>query len=89
MPRCVNPAHLELGTAADNTHDMISRGRKSRVSPKGESNGKARLTEEQALFIQANPTANMAELAREFGVSPGTIRGVRIGRTWAHLKDTS
>lgn len=27
MPGCVNPAHLRLGTAADNTADIIKRGR--------------------------------------------------------------
>lgn len=26
-PRCVNPAHLEAGTQADNIQDMVSRGR--------------------------------------------------------------
>lgn len=28
MPPCVNPAHLEIGTRADNVQDRVSRGRK-------------------------------------------------------------
>jgi hypothetical protein len=36
-PLCCNPAHLFLGTTADNTHDMIAKGRKFR--PLGDLNG--------------------------------------------------
>ena len=83
-PRCVNPAHLSLGTHKQNTADMISKGRKSRVSPRGEASGAAVLTEDAVRMIRASSETNKA-LADRLGVSPNTVRGVRIGRTWAYV----
>jgi hypothetical protein len=83
-PICVNPNHLSLGTAKDNTQDMIAKGRKRTVSPKGDLNGKALLDEEKVRYIRESKL-NHAALGRELGVSPNCIRGVRIGRTWSHI----
>ncbi len=83
-PICVNPKHLRLGTAKDNTQDMIQKGRKRTVAPKGDLNGKAILDEEKVRLIRESKL-NHAELGRQLGVSPNCIRGVRIGRTWSHI----
>ena len=83
-PCCVNPNHLTIGTPKENTQDMIAKGRKRVVSPKGEGNGKSLLDEEKVRFIRSS-TLNHAELGRQLGVSPNCIRGVRIGRTWSHI----
>ena len=84
-PSCVNPSHLTIGTAKQNTQDMIAKGRKRTVSPKGEGNGKSLLNEEQVRLIRSS-TLSHAAIARELGVSPNCVRGVRIGRTWTHIQ---
>jgi hypothetical protein len=84
-PKCVNPSHLSIGTYKENTQDMIAKGRKRVVAPKGEGNGKSLLNEEQVRTIRASKLSHAA-LARELGVSPNCVRGVRIGRTWTHIQ---
>jgi len=84
-PSCVNPHHLSIGTPKENTQDMIAKGRKRVVSPKGEGNGKSLLDEEKIRLIRSS-TLSHAAIARELGVSPNCVRGVRIGRTWTHVK---
>lgn len=82
--RCVNPAHLSLGTPKENTADMIAKGRHARQAPKGEASGKAVLTEEIVRAIRASDESH-AVLARRFGCGANTVRGVRTGRTWSHV----
>ena len=84
-PSCVNPNHLTIGTAKENTQDMIQKGRKKTVAPLGEENGKSLLNAEKVLLIRAS-TLNHAALGRQLNVSPNCIRGVRTGRTWSHIK---
>lgn len=85
--RCVNPKHLSLGTYKDNHDDMVAKGRKVLVAPLGEENGKAVLTEALVREIRSSPLNN-ADMARKLGVSVNCVRGVRIFRTWKHVKNT-
>ena len=84
-PSCVNPNHLMLGTHKANILDMINKGRRVVVAPLGTENGKAVLDEEKVRFIRQSKDRHTV-VARQLGVSPNAVRGVRIGRTWSHVK---
>lgn len=84
-PSCVNPDHLSVGTYKENTADMIAKGRKRTVSPKGTGNGKAKLNDDLVRYIRQSDK-NAASIARELSLSGNCIRGVRSGRTWSHVK---
>lgn len=81
-PACVNPAHLRLGTHADNMRDRDAKGR--HVALRGESNGLARLTEADAVAIRADRRTG-TQIANDYGVCEGTIKSVRARRTWRHV----
>jgi hypothetical protein len=70
-PPCVNPAHLFLGTYADNNRDCQKKGRNTR----GERHAGAKLTTDEVRSIRRMYAAgtSQAQLAREFGTSPATI----------------
>jgi len=78
---CVNPRHLELGTPAENSNDMRTRGRAAR----GEGHGMAKLTNEAVLAIRADTTSSQRALARRFGVSKPVISGVQKRIGWRHI----
>lgn len=70
-PACVNPAHLFLGTDADNVKDMMNKGRgKYNPNPaKGENHHNSKLTDKQVLEIRAiGNSINQYVLARHYGV---------------------
>lgn len=81
-PACVNPAHLFLGTKADNAADRDAKGRQARQ--RGETNGKAKLTEAQVLAIRAAPGL-LREIASDFGVTQQVISQIKRREIWRHL----
>jgi hypothetical protein len=80
---CGNPAHLSLGSAADNWMDSVNKGRQTYVLP-GEGNGRAKLTDDAVRAIRCSD-AYPQDLARDYGVKGDTIRAIQRGRTWRHV----
>lgn len=81
-PRCVNPAHLELGTQRANVHDMIAKKRDVRVRMIGTKHPRAVLTDAQVKEIRASDIGTV-ELAKHYNVSRSTVQDARYGRSYA------
>lgn len=75
VPLCVNPAHLFLGTPADNMADMATKGRdlEGRVT---QGRKIARLSPEQVVEIRGSALSH-GQLAKQFGVSRTTIYSIK------------
>lgn len=82
-PICVHPAHLFVGTAKDNSQDMVRKGR----SAFGERSAAAKLTDRKVFAIRRHLDAGMsqAELGRRFGVSNTSIKHIAHRDTWRHV----
>lgn len=85
-PLCVNPSHLFLGTAADNFHDSVNKGR-NKAGVLGSLNLRAKLTEPVVLDIRREVAAGggMSEIAARLSLGRSTIRNVVYRKTWAWL----
>jgi len=83
---CVNPDHLFLGTHAENSRDMVSKGRQRRPrTTAGEAHGESKLTDAAVREIRASSLTGRA-LAAKFGVSESAVSLVRRGKSWSHVE---
>jgi hypothetical protein len=82
---CCNPAHLFLGTPADNMADMHAKGRARNGVVYGEAIGNSKLTEADVRAIRANPNVSSRKAAVRYGVTHITILQIRRRNTWRHL----
>jgi hypothetical protein len=79
-PPCCNPEHLLAGSKADNSMDMVTRGR----SLVGTKQPNAKLTEENVMAIRLDHRSQSV-LAKEYGVARRTIRSIKTRKTWRHI----
>ena len=83
--RCVRPDHLFLGTAADNTADMMSKGREARIY--GDQHWCSKLTSQQVAemrrrYADKSRRVTIKALAEEYGTSYSNANYIVNYRSW-------
>jgi len=84
-PKCVNPAHLRVGTTADNVRDRVNKKR----GAFGERNYGARLKENDVYLVRALAKCGWCndEIAKVFPVITASgIKQVVNRSSWKHIK---
>ncbi len=81
--RCVNPAHLFLGTQRENTNDRNAKGRQAR----GERAGLSKLTEADVRSIRSayEQGSTQKSLGVLYGVTQSAIAAITNRLTWRHV----
>jgi hypothetical protein len=86
---CVNPAHLRLGTHAENMADMKAKGRGAGLSRPGEANPQSKLTDEIVRQIRLSYAAggvSIRELSLRHGVARSLIFRIIHRQAWQHVE---
>jgi hypothetical protein len=88
-PPCVNPAHLYVGSRADNARDRAERRRGKEHRQQGASNDNAKLTDDLVrqiiVELQRLPRRPQSDIAREFGISQPQVSRIMRRENWTHL----
>lgn len=82
---CVNPDHLFLGTAKDNTRDMINKGR-ARLT--GHENGNSKLTKGDVIKIRSlvlDQGLTRTKVSEMFSLSNTHVGSLVSRKSWAHI----
>jgi hypothetical protein len=82
--RCVNPAHLWLGTKGENNADRDRKGRTSRGRERAIAS--AKLIEAQVIEIR-DAAGKQRDIARAYGISQNHVSRIKRGLHWAHIAE--
>jgi len=83
--KCCNPAHLFVGTYADNHADMVAKGRRRTVNRRGEEHNMAKLSETDVQQIRRSyetSSVSQRDLAKEWNVNQAQIWRIVNNRSW-------
>lgn len=87
-PPCCNPAHLRLGTQLENIADREAKGR-SAPPRLGEENHRTTLSSiqirEMRQRFDPDRRGNIAQAAREYGLSKTGAKDILRRNTWKHV----
>lgn len=84
---CVNPAHLFVGTDADNCADKIAKGRFRSGVARGEKQGNSRLTSSQILAIRLARASGqqLKAIGERFGIKEAHVCRIAMRKAWKHI----
>lgn len=89
---CVRFRHLFQGDQSDNVRDMLEKRRNPQQTDpsivlRGERHGGSKLRDDDVRMIRRALASGLvqAEVARQFGVSQGTVAHIATGRKWSHV----
>lgn len=82
---CVNPAHLFLGTQADNMADMKAKGRANRKFGEAVSGAKLRSTDIPVILQRLADGESCKRIADSFGLTDCAVNAIRRGKSWSHV----
>lgn len=82
---CCNPAHLRLGTQAENVRDMARKGRRVNTAHPGSRHGNSKLDEQGVHLIRAGKLSD-ADAVQRYGIAKATLKNIKSGRSWRHVQ---
>ncbi len=80
---CNNPAHLFLGTKADNTADMFAKGRNRTTRGEERSNSKITRADVEEIRRRAAAGEPQIHIAPDFGLHHSHVSRIVRGKYWA------